>query len=223
MNERELIERACEEFYEWAAALIERRRDDPGDDLISTLIAAEQDGDRLSDAECMNLVLNVLVGGVDTTQSQLAHGLRLFAGHPEQWELLAARARACEGGRRGAAALRADHAVHRAHPARGGRVPRRDLPGGHDRDGLLVHRQPRRRGRRPGDVRHHRRARRRQAAHLRRRHPLLPRARTWRAPSCRRRSAFLPQRMPGLALDGEPELGSIHGIYGLERLPLRWT
>jgi cytochrome P450 len=35
--------------------------------------------------------------------------------------------------------------------------------------------------------------------------------------------AFLPRRMPGLALDGEPELGSIHGIYGLERLPLKWT
>ena len=32
--------------------------------------------------------------------------------------------------------------------------------------------------------------------------------------------AFLPARMPGLALDGEPELGSIHGIYGLERLPI---
>ena len=32
--------------------------------------------------------------------------------------------------------------------------------------------------------------------------------------------AFLPARMPGLALDGEAELGSIHGIYGLDRLPL---
>jgi hypothetical protein len=32
--------------------------------------------------------------------------------------------------------------------------------------------------------------------------------------------AFLPARMPGLTLDGEAELGSIHGIYGLERLPL---
>src|SRR4029434_869584 len=45
----------------------------------------------LADAECMHLVLNVLVGGVDTTQSQLAHGMRVFAGHPEQWELLAER------------------------------------------------------------------------------------------------------------------------------------
>ena len=34
-------------------------------------------------------MLNVLVGGVDTTQSQLAHALRLFADHPEQWALLA--------------------------------------------------------------------------------------------------------------------------------------
>src|SRR5918998_5155939 len=77
MHERDAIERACAEFYEWAGDLIERRRADPAADLISTLIAAEQEGDRLSDVECMNLVLNVLVGGVDTTQSQLAHAVRL--------------------------------------------------------------------------------------------------------------------------------------------------
>ena len=35
--------------------------------------------------------------------------------------------------------------------------------------------------------------------------------------------AFLPARMPGLELDGEAELGSIHGIYGLERLPIAWS
>jgi cytochrome P450 len=34
--------------------------------------------------------------------------------------------------------------------------------------------------------------------------------------------AFLPARMEGLRLDGEPELGSINGIYGLEHLPIRW-
>ena len=31
-------------------------------------------------------MLNVLIGGVDTTQSQLAHAIRLFAEHPDQWE-----------------------------------------------------------------------------------------------------------------------------------------
>ena len=33
---------------------------------------------------------------------------------------------------------------------------------------------------------------------------------------------FLPARMPGLRLEGEPELGSIAGIYGVERLPVAW-
>ena len=88
LAERDRVERACAEFYEWAGALLERRRASPSDDLVSTLIAEEQDGDRLSDVELVNLVLNVLVGGVDTTQSQLAHAVRLFAAHPEQWDLV---------------------------------------------------------------------------------------------------------------------------------------
>jgi cytochrome P450 len=88
MTQRELIEEAVVEFYEYADALLAARRDDPGDDLVSTLLAAEADGDRLSDVECVNLVLNVLIGGVDTTQSQLGHAVRLFAEHPEQWDAL---------------------------------------------------------------------------------------------------------------------------------------
>jgi cytochrome P450 len=91
MTERPRIEQAVEEFYAWVGELIARRRASPEDDLISTLIAAEAEGDRLSEVECANLVLNVLVGGVDTTQSQLAHALRLFALHPEQWRALAER------------------------------------------------------------------------------------------------------------------------------------
>jgi cytochrome P450 len=87
-SERDGIEQAVEEFYEYAHALVRSRREDPADDLISTLIAAEEQGDRLSDVECINLVFNVLVGGVDTSQSQLAHAIRLLAEHPQQWELL---------------------------------------------------------------------------------------------------------------------------------------
>jgi cytochrome P450 len=91
-TEREGIERAVEEFYEYAEALVAARREDPReDDLVSKLIAAEEDGEKLSDVECINLVFNVLVGGVDTTQSQLAHAIRLLAEHPEQWELLRER------------------------------------------------------------------------------------------------------------------------------------
>jgi cytochrome P450 len=87
-EQRTTIDRKVAEFYAWVRPLIARRRDSPSDDLISTLIAAEQEGERLSDVELENLVLNILVGGVDTTQSQLAHAVRLLAAHPDQWDAL---------------------------------------------------------------------------------------------------------------------------------------
>jgi cytochrome P450 len=88
MTQRAEIDRAVEEFYEWCGELLTQRRETPADDLISVLIAARHEGDRLTDVELVNLVLNVLIGAVDTTQSQLAHAIRLFAAHPDQWRLL---------------------------------------------------------------------------------------------------------------------------------------
>jgi cytochrome P450 len=87
-TQREHIELAVEQFYEYAEGLLRVRRREPRDDLLSMLIEAEEAGERLSDVECINLVFNVLAGGVDTTQSQLAHAVRLLAQHPEQWQLL---------------------------------------------------------------------------------------------------------------------------------------
>ena len=77
------------EFYDYAGALLRARRQTPGDDLISTLSPPSRRATGCRTSSALNLVLNVLVGGVDTTQSQLAHGIRLFAEHPDQWELLA--------------------------------------------------------------------------------------------------------------------------------------
>jgi cytochrome P450 len=88
MTERDGIEQAVAEFYEYERELIARRRREPGDDLISSLITASVEGDRLSDDELRNLILNILVGGVDTSQSQLAHAVRLLAEHPSQWDVL---------------------------------------------------------------------------------------------------------------------------------------
>jgi hypothetical protein len=75
-------------------ALLEARRAAPADDLISDLLAARADGTgqaggRLSAAECVQLVANLLAGDIDTTAGQLAHAVRLFAEHPGQWALLA--------------------------------------------------------------------------------------------------------------------------------------
>jgi cytochrome P450 len=83
------IERAVRELYEYVETLLERRRREPSDDLISTLLAAEDEGGKLTHDECVNLVANVVAGGIDTTQAQLSHAMRLFAAHPGPWAALA--------------------------------------------------------------------------------------------------------------------------------------
>ncbi len=82
------IEAAYEEVRDYVLELVDKRRLQPGEDLLSALVHHEQDGDRLSDDEIVTLAASVIAGGTDTTESQLAHGLRLFADHPEQWEML---------------------------------------------------------------------------------------------------------------------------------------
>ncbi len=79
------IEKAGTELDEYVRALVERRRRDPGDDLLSALIAAEEAGDRLSTDELVMLAEAVLMAGTDTTRNQLAACVALFGAHPDQW------------------------------------------------------------------------------------------------------------------------------------------
>lgn len=85
------ILQAQEEMDAYTRALIERRRDRPADDLLTDLIAAEEEGDRLSEEELVMMVNAVIIGGTDTTRNQLGCALALFAEHPDQWALLAER------------------------------------------------------------------------------------------------------------------------------------
>jgi cytochrome P450 len=85
---RKPVEEAVIDCYAYVDALIDSRRSDPGEDLITDLIGAEEQGDKLTQDELRNLILDILVGGVDTSQSQLAHAIRLLAANPDQWELL---------------------------------------------------------------------------------------------------------------------------------------
>ncbi len=91
VSERARIERAVVEAYAYLDELLERRRADPGPDVISDLLAAEDAGDRLSHAEVRDLVLDLILGGIDTAQSQLSHTVRLLAEHPDQWAALRER------------------------------------------------------------------------------------------------------------------------------------
>lgn len=90
-NDLPAIRRASEELDDYVRALVERRRRQPGHDLLSDLIAMEEAGDRLSTDEVVTLAETVLMAGTDTTRNQLACALALFAGHPERWAGLADR------------------------------------------------------------------------------------------------------------------------------------
>jgi cytochrome P450 len=88
-EDKELILRAQDELDEYVSELIEQRRSSPSDDLVSALIAADEEGDRLSHAELVMLCEAVLMAGTDTTRNQIGCSISLFANHPDQWALLA--------------------------------------------------------------------------------------------------------------------------------------
>jgi cytochrome P450 len=222
-DKRDVIEQAVVEFYEYVGALLERRREDPSDDLISKLLAAEFEGDRLSEVELVNLVLNVLIGGVDTSQSQLTHAVRLLAEHPDQWELLGADPSLAP--RAADEALRYEPIVPFTARIVLEEVSYRDVefPAGSivmvsafdaNRDVAVYGGDPDR-----FDI----------TADRERVKPMtfgagihyclganLARAELQEA------LAFLPSVMPGLRLEDEPVYDSVNGIYGLERLPVGW-
>jgi cytochrome P450 len=85
-----LITRASGELTDYVTDMIAERRADPRDDLLSDLIAIEEEGDRLSTEEMTMLAQAVLMAGTDTTRNQLACSVALFSEHPDQWALLAA-------------------------------------------------------------------------------------------------------------------------------------
>jgi cytochrome P450 len=84
-----LIEQAGDELTAYVSDMITERRAHPRDDLLSDLIAIEEEGDRLSTEEMAMLAQAVLMAGTDTTRNQLACSVALFAEHPAQWALLA--------------------------------------------------------------------------------------------------------------------------------------
>ncbi|GDX25720.1 cytochrome P450 hydroxylase [Actinomycetes bacterium] len=90
-NEIDLILAAQADLDAYVRQLISERRNSPADDLITSLIAAEEAGDKLSENELVSMVEAVIIGGTDTTRNQLGCSVALFAEHPEQWKLLAER------------------------------------------------------------------------------------------------------------------------------------
>ncbi len=76
------------ELHRIAGELVEARRSEPTDDILSALVHAEIDGERLQEQELGSILVLFAVAGNDTTRNSTSHGIKLFAEHPEQWERL---------------------------------------------------------------------------------------------------------------------------------------
>ncbi|WP_345426782.1 cytochrome P450 [Pseudonocardia xishanensis] len=82
---------AVGEFTDFFGDLAARRRTDPRDDLVTALVLAEQEGDRLSPVELLGTLLILVVAGHETTVNLIANGLRALALHPDQLAVLRER------------------------------------------------------------------------------------------------------------------------------------
>jgi cytochrome P450 len=76
------------ELDEYTKNLITERRNSPQNDLVSMLIKAEADGEKLTDAEIASLIQTVLMAGLDTTRCQLGLISIMLADRPDLIEML---------------------------------------------------------------------------------------------------------------------------------------
>src|SRR5262249_49466156 len=83
-------EDAAADIHEYLGELIEERRKNPGDDLISVMVTAEADGEPLPEDKIMGNTYLLLDAGTHTTSSLISHGLTQLDWHRDQREWLAA-------------------------------------------------------------------------------------------------------------------------------------
>jgi cholest-4-en-3-one 26-monooxygenase len=78
------------ELMWYAMQLAARKAQDPGDDIVTTLIDADADG-QLTEAEFGMFVVTLTVAGNETTRNSITQGMMAFTDYPEQWELFKAQ------------------------------------------------------------------------------------------------------------------------------------
>jgi len=77
-------------FASYALQLVAEKRLHPADDLISQLIAIEEEGDRLSEAELLSMITLLIFAGHETTSNLIGIGSLMLLDHPDQLEKLKA-------------------------------------------------------------------------------------------------------------------------------------
>ena len=79
------------ELMWYAMQLAARKREDPGDDIVTALVEADADGQALSEAEFGMFVVTLAVAGNETTRNSITQGMMAFTENPDQWELFKAQ------------------------------------------------------------------------------------------------------------------------------------
>jgi cytochrome P450 len=79
---------AAQTLHGIAAELCAARRANPGDDILSTLVHSELEGQPLSDQILGGIFVLFSTAGNDTTKNTTSHACKLFADNPDQWKLL---------------------------------------------------------------------------------------------------------------------------------------
>ena len=87
-EEEPTVLRAWDAFNAYIDDMIADRRRGLTGDLLSELIRAEDDGDRLDAGEVQMLAFSILLAGTDTTRTQLAASMQVLCEHPDQFALL---------------------------------------------------------------------------------------------------------------------------------------
>lgn len=75
------------EMIWYAMQLAERRVAEPGADIVTTLVHADADGHKLSEAEFGMFVITLAIAGNETSRNSITQGMMAFTDHPDQWEL----------------------------------------------------------------------------------------------------------------------------------------
>ncbi len=87
-NSPEQAQEVSMQMYMYANELAEQRKDSPRDDLVSVLMRAEVDGERLSEFEFDLFFLLLAVAGNETTRNLISGGMRALMENRDQWQAL---------------------------------------------------------------------------------------------------------------------------------------
>jgi cytochrome P450 len=84
----EAAQKTLVELKLYLADLVRAKRRKPGTDLVSQLVAAEAEGEKLSESELINTAITLLVAGHETSTSLIGNGIYTLLHNDSQWHLL---------------------------------------------------------------------------------------------------------------------------------------